>query len=63
MKKTIEKARKKYNLTECADCKKISPKEELKYNSKFGAYNFKEICDRCADEIDAQMDAQQQDKY
>ena len=49
-------------LTECTRCNRIVSKKELKYNAKFGGYGFKEICDRCADAIDAKQDSQQQDR-
>ena len=62
MKTTFKKDGKKTTIYECVTCHKITAKNELKYNAKFGAYNFAEICNRCSEEIDAQMDAQQQDR-
>lgn len=39
--------------SECESCGKITPQKELDENSKFSGYDFKRICDVCADKIDA----------
>ena len=39
-------------LSECKTCKKVTPRKELEYNATFPAY-AKEICNVCADKIDA----------
>lgn len=47
----------------CVECQEITAEEELQENAKYGSYGWKRICDKCANEIDHQMDSQQQDKY
>lgn len=49
-------------LEECNTCKKETPLNELLLNSNFASYNCRLICDRCASKIDADIDAQEQDK-
>lgn len=60
MKTTFEKNGKKQTIYECVTCHKITAKNELKHNSRFGGYGFKKICNRCADAIDNSQDSQQQ---
>ena len=49
-------------LEECVKCRKETPLDELEENSKYLSYGCKLICNKCASKIDADIDAQEQDK-
>lgn len=59
--KTKMKTRKEQNIKDCTceDCGAIKGKKELDYNAQFGGYGFKRVCNRCADRMENQIAAQQ----